>query len=309
MSPELIFASYSWARRDHIVRLMRARPVRISSDRRATSGSDSLRMHTPVTFEVGTRRVILSLVKLMTNSSSLKPATSCSSIATIWPTPCAGYTTNSFSLKPFRFPVFFMFFCSPPCSSRSFDLVGEAALGSFATAGARAATAALTRGAASVSRAPGAGEMAVAATAAGLSADGSGAFTFNPASAVSTLARAAGSRSIAAFPVGTPLAPTPLSVAAPRAASAPSAAEDDFFSVEPPARDRLAEAGRLAMRFIVPGMGGSVSGLDAFLLVFLRAAMCPYLQTRDEQSRSAARSHSEGQTRLPGSPPGTRLPY
>ena len=90
MSPELILASYSCARRDHIVRLTRARPLSVSSARLTIGVSASLRMPTEATFEVGTRSVILSLTKLMTNSSSRTPATSCSSIATIWPTPCAG---------------------------------------------------------------------------------------------------------------------------------------------------------------------------------------------------------------------------
>ena len=82
-SPELIFASYSWARRDHIVRLIRARPVSVSSDFFAVSGSASLRIAPLSTFGSGTFRVILSLTKLMTKSSSLKPATSCSSMAMI----------------------------------------------------------------------------------------------------------------------------------------------------------------------------------------------------------------------------------
>src|SRR6267154_276471 len=102
MSPELILASYSWARRDHIVRLTRARPFRVSSARLTNAGSDSLRMPTLATFAVGTRSVILSFMKLITNSSSLAPAISCSSMARIWPTPCAGYTTNSLVLKPWR---------------------------------------------------------------------------------------------------------------------------------------------------------------------------------------------------------------
>jgi hypothetical protein len=75
---------------DHIVRLMRARPLRVSSARLTSGGSASLRMPTDTIFAVGTRSVILSLTKLMTNSSSLAPATSCSSIATIWPTPWDG---------------------------------------------------------------------------------------------------------------------------------------------------------------------------------------------------------------------------
>ena len=87
MSPELILASYSCARRDHMVRLMRARPLSVSSARFTIGVSASLRMPTEAIFEVGTRNVILSLTKLMTKSSSRAPATSCSSIAVIWPTP------------------------------------------------------------------------------------------------------------------------------------------------------------------------------------------------------------------------------
>src|ERR1700754_4962251 len=102
MSPELILASYSWARRDHIVRLTRARPLSVSSAFLTSVGSDSLRMPTLATLAVGTRSVILSFMKLITNSSSLAPAISCSSMARIWPTPCAGYTTNSLVLKPWR---------------------------------------------------------------------------------------------------------------------------------------------------------------------------------------------------------------
>ena len=70
-SPELILASYSWARRDHIVRFTRARPVSVSSPFCTASGSLSLRMPTAATFGSGTFSFILSLAKEMTNSSSL----------------------------------------------------------------------------------------------------------------------------------------------------------------------------------------------------------------------------------------------
>lgn len=73
-----------------MVRFTRARPVNISNERFAVSGSEIFRIPTPATLAVGTRKIILSLEKLMTNSSNLKPATSWSSIATIWPTPWAG---------------------------------------------------------------------------------------------------------------------------------------------------------------------------------------------------------------------------
>ena len=46
MSPELILASYSCARRDHMVRLMRARPFSVSSARLTSPPSASLRMPT-----------------------------------------------------------------------------------------------------------------------------------------------------------------------------------------------------------------------------------------------------------------------
>src|ERR1700704_5183714 len=133
MSPELILASYSCARRDHIVRLTRARPLRVSSARLTNAGSDSLRMPTLATFAVGTRSVILSFMKLITNSSSLAPAISCSSIARIWPTPCAGYTTNSLVLKPWRWVR--TFFGS---STRGATATGLAT-GLLATAGLTAA--------------------------------------------------------------------------------------------------------------------------------------------------------------------------
>src|ERR1051325_3901900 len=135
MLPELILASYSWARRDHMVRLMRARPLRFSSARLTIGPSASLRMPTAAIFAVGTRNVILSLTKLMTNSSSLQPATSCSSIAMIWPTPWAGYTMNSLVLKPCRCVVFLVGTVIPgvtPCRSA----VGRAG---FVTGAARRA--------------------------------------------------------------------------------------------------------------------------------------------------------------------------
>src|ERR1700722_1167221 len=106
MSPELILASYSCARRDHMVRLTRARPLRVSSARFTIGGSARLRMPTDTILAVGTRSVILFFMKLMTKSSSLAPAISCSSIARIWPTPWAGYTMNSLTLKPCRWVVF-----------------------------------------------------------------------------------------------------------------------------------------------------------------------------------------------------------
>ena len=81
MSPELILASYSCARRDHMVRLIRARPLSVQRplDHRRLG---SLRMPTE-RLPLGTRSVIFSLTKLMTNNSSHAPATSCSSMDTI----------------------------------------------------------------------------------------------------------------------------------------------------------------------------------------------------------------------------------
>ncbi len=53
-----------------------ARPFNVSSAFFTSAGSESLRMPTLATLAVGTRRVILSLMKLITNSSSLAPAIS-----------------------------------------------------------------------------------------------------------------------------------------------------------------------------------------------------------------------------------------
>ncbi len=86
-SPELILASYSWARRLHMVRLTRARPLSVSIAFLTVGSSASLRMPTLCDLPVGTRSVILSFSKVMTNSSSEIPAISCSSIVTILPTP------------------------------------------------------------------------------------------------------------------------------------------------------------------------------------------------------------------------------
>src|SRR5882757_1053526 len=145
MSPELILASYSWARRDHMVRLMRARPFSVSSAFLTSEGSDSLRMPTLATLAVGTRSVILSFMKLITKSSSLAPAISCSSMARIWPTPCAGYTTNSLVLKPWRWVR--TFFGS---STRGAATTGLAAVTGFTAALATGALATTVFGATEV---------------------------------------------------------------------------------------------------------------------------------------------------------------
>jgi hypothetical protein len=91
-SPELILASYSWARRDHMVRLMRARPVSGLEGLGTTFGfSASLRMPTDLILASGTRSVILSLLEgddekleLEAGDLLLLDAT------TIRPTPWAG---------------------------------------------------------------------------------------------------------------------------------------------------------------------------------------------------------------------------
>src|SRR5262249_16718721 len=134
MSPELILASYSWARRDHMVRLTRARPLSVSSAFLTSAGSDSLRMPTLATLAVGTRSVILSFMKLMTNSSSLAPAISCSSMARIWPTPWAGSTTNSLALNPWRWVT--TFFSSGFGAAAATGLAGAAVVGLTAALGA-----------------------------------------------------------------------------------------------------------------------------------------------------------------------------
>ena len=47
-------------------------------------------MPTELALAIGTRRVILSFSKEITNISRRRPATSCSSMEMIRPTPCAG---------------------------------------------------------------------------------------------------------------------------------------------------------------------------------------------------------------------------
>jgi hypothetical protein len=103
-----------------MVRLTRARPFSVSSAFFTSAGSDNLRIPTLTILAVGTRSVILSLMKLITNNSSLAPAISCSSIARIWPTPWAGYTTNSLVLKPWRWVAGFL-------TSSTFGAAGFAA--------------------------------------------------------------------------------------------------------------------------------------------------------------------------------------
>src|SRR5262249_9332683 len=107
--PELILASYSCARRDHMVRLIRALPFSVPSAFLTTLSSDSLRMPTASSLLVGTRRVILSFSKLITNSSRVAPAISCSSMLTMRPTPWAGYTIYSLVRKPCLCCGFFFF--------------------------------------------------------------------------------------------------------------------------------------------------------------------------------------------------------
>ena len=89
-SPELILATYSWARRLHMVRLTRARPLRVSMAFLTRGLLGELAHADARDLPVGTRSVILSFSKLITKSSSEMPAISCSSMPTMRPTPCAG---------------------------------------------------------------------------------------------------------------------------------------------------------------------------------------------------------------------------
>ena len=65
-------------------------------------------MPTELALAIGTRSVILSFSKEITNISSRRPATSCSSIEMIRPTPWAGYTTKSFGRNSVAFFVLLM---------------------------------------------------------------------------------------------------------------------------------------------------------------------------------------------------------
>src|SRR5437667_350868 len=56
MSPELILASYSCARRDHMVRLTPARPLSVSSARRTIRAPASLRLPTHAALAGGSPR-------------------------------------------------------------------------------------------------------------------------------------------------------------------------------------------------------------------------------------------------------------
>src|SRR3979409_468426 len=85
-----------------MARVIRARPVNVSSARLISGSSDSLRMPADTILFVGTRRVKLCLTKLITKSSSLRPAISWTSIDTISPTPWAGYTMDSPILNPWH---------------------------------------------------------------------------------------------------------------------------------------------------------------------------------------------------------------
>ena len=74
--PELIFASYSWARRLHMVRLTRERPRRVISAVAITLRVLSRLRPETSTFCTGTLRIILSLAKSMTKTLRSKPAIS-----------------------------------------------------------------------------------------------------------------------------------------------------------------------------------------------------------------------------------------
>jgi len=65
-SPVLIFASYSWARRDHMVRLMRARPFSVSSACCMFVPVASLRRPEEAALLTGTRSVIRFSSKVTT---------------------------------------------------------------------------------------------------------------------------------------------------------------------------------------------------------------------------------------------------
>jgi len=86
----MIFASYSWARLDHMVRFTLGLPFRVASASCMVLSEESLRMPTLSALLVGTLRVIFSFSKRSTYSSSCMPAISvdCSSITR--PTPCLG---------------------------------------------------------------------------------------------------------------------------------------------------------------------------------------------------------------------------
>src|SRR3546814_4626635 len=65
-SPELIFASYSWARRLHMVRFARLRPFRVVRAVSIILRLDSLRRPELAAFSTGTRSVMRSFSNLMT---------------------------------------------------------------------------------------------------------------------------------------------------------------------------------------------------------------------------------------------------
>ena len=65
-SPELIFASYSWARRDHMVRFTFGLPFRQASASCIVLSDDNLRMPTLSALLVGTRSVMRSFSKRST---------------------------------------------------------------------------------------------------------------------------------------------------------------------------------------------------------------------------------------------------
>ena len=94
-SPELIFASYSWARRDHMVRLMRARPLSVSNDCLTRAGPASLRRPALAALLVGTRKVMRFSSKVTVITWREIPATFTSSMPWTVPTPWVGYTTMS----------------------------------------------------------------------------------------------------------------------------------------------------------------------------------------------------------------------
>ena len=86
-------ASYSWARRLHMVRFARARPLSVVIAVAILSREEILRSPESLTFSIGTRSVIFSESNEITNNWSWKPAISCFSTPITLPTPCVGYTT------------------------------------------------------------------------------------------------------------------------------------------------------------------------------------------------------------------------
>ena len=89
-SPELILASYSWARRLHMARFTRDRPLSVVRAASMTLRELSLRRPEFFALATGTRRVIRSLSKWMMITCRLWPAISWLSTPRTLPTPWVG---------------------------------------------------------------------------------------------------------------------------------------------------------------------------------------------------------------------------